>query len=700
MHLTQGYLVEDIVGRTMATFTALNGGEQKGIERSGSSPTSIRAASEERPARQMITQESKVGEASANQREHWSGLNSERSSYQPTNYPDVESAHKRKRSISDESRRDGLIAREREQAPQVESRESYSTPQRDREYRQYGEESREHHESWYPRQGHADERSAYDRQSSAGMAPSPTDEQLGDTLRRGTSHMESQHDYTATSPDGDDGSTLYGSGSYSQEQRKGDTVIQSDPKKRKRNFSNRTKTGCLTCRKRKKKCDETKPQCTNCVRGGFVCHGYPNQRGYQKMENKPVTVPLESKDPSYVPPGAYGMPQQSSYPIPPPPPPKRDQPAQAYRGQPLRIEPVQGRPILADDNRQTVSATLPTPTPSATSPENNKLSSISYTNPGTMFPTPISATSSTMQLPTPLSGVDRHKDYQRVPPLHDLTRTEHDTSHSGSLPQINILPPTRSSSPPVQSHQSQPAPPPPPPPPQPTPATDPQEAARLALSQHLPPDRERTQKEEMLTGNQYYPFDEELVLERQRCSAACFRFNNSTNPSVGVSASERSRLFREILHPTEPIFMNRQLQSSITNVGSVGQEVVVEAPFTCDYGYNIAIGNNVFIGRNCTIIDPMEIIIGNNCYIGPNVSLFGGTLHTDPKKRKGSKSPHRGAPIYIDEDVWIGGGAIILLGLRIGKGATIAAGAVVTKDVPPFTVVAGNPARVTRGAIS
>ncbi|KAI1468079.1 uncharacterized protein F4812DRAFT_459361 [Daldinia caldariorum] len=243
MHLTQGCWAEDIVGRTMATFTALNGGEQKGIERSGSSPTSIRATSEERPARQMITHESKVGETSTNQREHWSGLNSERSSYQPTNYPDVEGAHKRKRSISDEPRRDGLIAREREQAPQVESRESYSTPQRDREYRHYGEESREHHESWYPRQGHADERSAYDRQSPAGMAPSPTDEQLGDTLRRGTSHMESQHDYTATSPDGDDGSTLYGSGSYSQEQRKGDTMIQSDPKKRKRNFSNRTKTG-------------------------------------------------------------------------------------------------------------------------------------------------------------------------------------------------------------------------------------------------------------------------------------------------------------------------------------------------------------------------------------------------------------------------------------------------------------------------
>lgn len=693
----------------MATFTALNGGEPKGTERPSSSPTSIRGVSEEQSARQIITQEPRVGETSVGQREHWSGPSPDRPSYQPTAYADVEGPHKRKRSISDEPRREGPISQNREQQSPAESRDAYSTSQRELDYRQYGEENREHHESWYSRQGHPDSRSAYDQQGSASIATSPTDDQVGDAHRRTSSHMESQQDYPATSPD-DDGSMIYGSSSYTSEQRKGDSMIQSDPKKRKRNFSNRTKTGCLTCRKRKKKCDETKPKCTNCVRGGFVCHGYPNQRGYPKMENKPAAVPLESKDPSYVPPGAYGMPQQSNYsippPPPPPPPPKRDLPP--YRGQSLRIEPVQGRPILPDGTRQTPS-TLATPTPSTASPE-HKLSSISYSGPPNMFPTPISATSSIMQLPTPLSSIDRHKEYQRVPPLHDLTRTERDTPHSAPVPEINVLPPTRSSSPPPLS---QPAPPPPPPPPQvqtqaqaqapptTTTTTDPQEAARLALSQpHFPPDRERTQKEEMLIGNQYYPFDEELVLERQRCSVACFRFNNCNNPGVGVSATERSRLFREILHPTEPIAIDPQLASPINRVGSVGQEVVVEAPFNCDYGYNIAIGNNVFIGRNCTVIDPMNVVIGNNCYIGPNVSLFGGTLYSDPRKRKGSKSPHLGARICIDDDVWIGGGAIILLDVKIGRGATVAAGAVVTKDVPPFTIAAGNPARVTRGAIS
>lgn len=233
----------------MATFTALNGGEPKGTERLSSSPTSIRAASEERPVRQIsqiTTQEPRVGESSASQREHWSGPSPDRPSYHPISYPDIEGSHKRKRSVSDEPHREGPIARDREQQPLAESRDPYSASQRERErerdYRSYGEESREHHESWYSQQGHQDSRSAYDQQSSASLNPSPTDDQAGDSLRRSITHADSQQDYSAVSPDGDD-STLYGGSSYTTEQRKGDNMIQSDPKKRKRNFSNRTKTG-------------------------------------------------------------------------------------------------------------------------------------------------------------------------------------------------------------------------------------------------------------------------------------------------------------------------------------------------------------------------------------------------------------------------------------------------------------------------
>jgi acetyltransferase-like isoleucine patch superfamily enzyme len=417
---------------------------------------------------------------------------------------------------------------------------------------------------------------------------------------------------------------------------------------------------------------------TNCVRGGFVCYGYPNQRAHPKIETKPIAVPLESKDPSYVPPGAYGMPQPSAYSNPTPnnQPPKRDS-VSSYRGQYLRLETQNTRSSLTDDDRPTAS-THPTTSAisSVLSPENKATPFSAYSNAANMFPTPISAiTPSVQQLRTPNN--ERPREYPRVPPLHDTSRTEPEisrpgTPRPGSLPQMNVLEPT----PPAASVSQ-------------LPSTDPQMAAKLALSHtQYPPNtsKPRTQKEEMLVGREYYPFDPELVKERQRCSAACWRFNNSTNPNTGVSPTERSRLFREILNPHEPIHLSPQMLSSITRTGRVGQEVVVEAPFTCDYGYNITIGNNVLIGRNCTILDAMEIKIGDNCFIGPNVTLLGATTFTDPKKRMGSKSPQIGGSIIIHEDVWIGAGAIIQHNVRIGRGASISAGAVVVK-VKPFLLI-------------
>ncbi|KNB02659.1 hypothetical protein FOXG_05432 [Fusarium oxysporum f. sp. lycopersici 4287] len=348
-----------------------------------------------------------------------------------------------------------------------------------------------------------------------------------------------------------------------------------------------------------------------------------------------------------------------------------------YRGQALRIDPPQGRPLVTDDDRPTAS-TLPSA--SVASPE-NKLSALPYT-PANVFPTPVSANPQ----PPPPFGERMAKEYQRVPPLHDLSRTEPESAHLGNqLPQINILHPTRTNSP---------APPPP------APTSNAQVAAQLALSHSQFPQR-RTQKEEMLSGRHYYPFDKELCLERERCSAACWRFNNLTTPPTnGVSPEERARLFLEILQPRDPVRVSPTEASPVTNVGRVGRHVAVETPFICDYGYNITIGHHVVIGRNCTINDVCEVKIGDNCVIGPNVSIFTAGLPIDPKKRQGGQGPQMGKPITIEQDCWIGGGAIILPGRTIGKGSTVGAGSIVTKDVPPFTIVAGNPARVLRGIAS
>ncbi|KAL2162438.1 hypothetical protein VTH06DRAFT_7351 [Thermothelomyces fergusii] len=505
--------------------------------------------------------------------------------------------------------------------------------------------------------------------------------------RRATSHADEEH-----SPDGEDRNPCPAS-----EQRK-DGVVQADPKKRKRNFSNRTKTGCLTCRKRKKKCDEKKPECNNCYKGGFVCAGYPPQRGAwtNKPENKPAQVNIESKDPNYVPPGAYGMPQQ-----PPPysssqqPPlgqqPKRDS-LPYNRGQPtLRITPPQGRPLQTDDDRLTAS-TMPS---SIISPD-NKLSALSgypTSASANVFPTPVSAAAgSAFSDRTP-------KEYQRVPPLHDLTRTEPDQQHpppplppqSTALthsPFGSMIHGGRTSTPPAppSTLSSQP------------PSGGVQATAQAALSHaQFPSDRPRRQKEEMLNGRPYYPFDKELVLERERCNAACWRFNNSTNPNLGVSPAERARLFRDILHPREGIQLSPTVVSPVTHAGRVGENATVEAPFNCDYGYNIHIGNNVSIGRNCLINDVCEVTIGNNVIISPNVCIYTGTCSTNPRYRKGNQGTQYGKPVVIEDDVWIAANVVILPGVRIGKGSTVGAGSVVTRDVATWSVYMGLKAGHRRG---
>lgn len=178
----------------------------------------------------------------------------------------------------------------------------------------------------------------------------------------------------------------------------------------------------------------------------------------------------------------------------------------------------------------------------------------------------------------------------------------------------------------------------------------------------------------MYAGRPFFQFDKELVVERERCGAACWKFNNSMNPNNGVSLSERSRMFREILQPRDDMQM-----SPIAHQGSVGEQVIVEAPFHADYGYNITIGDDVFIGRNCHISDAMPITIGNRVYIGPNVSFYTTTLPTDHLQRDGVHSAIHGSGITIGDDVFIGGNVTILPGVNIGHGTTVGAGSVVSR---------------------
>jgi acetyltransferase-like isoleucine patch superfamily enzyme len=122
----------------------------------------------------------------------------------------------------------------------------------------------------------------------------------------------------------------------------------------------------------------------------------------------------------------------------------------------------------------------------------------------------------------------------------------------------------------------------------------------------------------------------------------------------------------------------------------------VEPPLAMDYGYNVRLGENIFINFNSVFLDTCLITIGSRTLVGPNVSFYSGTHPLDPALRDGTRGPELGKEIHVGEDCWIGGNVCILPGVTIGKGSVVGAGSVVTKSVPEFTVVAGNPARFLR----
>lgn len=231
----------------MSAFTALNGGSPSTAETPTIKVDSSAADEQTRPTA------SPPHPSSQNSDGPRSTL--ERPTIQTGNH--LEGSLKRKRSASADLREKQLIQERTPDTatapPHGGSQDPFGTPKR--EHQKYSPEARE---SWTGQRDH--DRSPYEsRQGSAASPPAQTDEQIGDTLRRATDQTD-QGDYPNTSPEGDDRSVSYYEGAYGSSQNP-DPMLQHDPKKRKRNFSNRTKTGCLTCRKRKKKCDETKPEC-------------------------------------------------------------------------------------------------------------------------------------------------------------------------------------------------------------------------------------------------------------------------------------------------------------------------------------------------------------------------------------------------------------------------------------------------------
>lgn len=182
----------------------------------------------------------------------------------------------------------------------------------------------------------------------------------------------------------------------------------------------------------------------------------------------------------------------------------------------------------------------------------------------------------------------------------------------------------------------------------------------------------KTEKQKMLAGELYDASSPELQADQ----AACHQWIAEYNASLAASSEQRHAL------------LSRRF-------GSVGKGAVIRPPFHCDYGYNIHLGEGVFLNFNCIILDVTEVIIGDKTQIAPGVQILTADHPRDPRQRESGLE--LGRPIRIGRNVWIGAGALILPGVTVGDDALIGAGSVVTRDVPAGATVVGNPARV-RGA--
>jgi maltose O-acetyltransferase len=179
-----------------------------------------------------------------------------------------------------------------------------------------------------------------------------------------------------------------------------------------------------------------------------------------------------------------------------------------------------------------------------------------------------------------------------------------------------------------------------------------------------------SEKEKMLAGELYLASDPALVQERARAKRLLHRLN--------VTEYLITDAAREVLAELVP---------------HAGPNFYVEPPFHCDYGSNIYCGSNVFFNVNCVVLDVMKVTIGSNVLFGPGVQLYAATHPLDAVTRRTVES---GRPITIGDDCWFGGGSIVCPGVSIGAGCVIGAGAVVTKDVPAYSLAVGNPARVVK----
>ena len=176
-----------------------------------------------------------------------------------------------------------------------------------------------------------------------------------------------------------------------------------------------------------------------------------------------------------------------------------------------------------------------------------------------------------------------------------------------------------------------------------------------------------SEKQKMLSQQWFNPRDPELTAARAHAKKLCRALNQCTPEAFKAAQQIAKQLFARV------------------------QGCYIEPDFYCDYGFNIELGARFYANHHCVMLDAAPIRIGDDVMLGPAVQLYTVTHPLDAALRQ--TGIEQAKPIQLGHRVWIGGGAIILPGVTIGEDAVIAAGSVVTKDVPAGAIVKGNPAR-------
>lgn len=200
-----------------------------------------------------------------------------------------------------------------------------------------------------------------------------------------------------------------------------------------------------------------------------------------------------------------------------------------------------------------------------------------------------------------------------------------------------------------------------------------------------------TEEEKMLVGLPYLANTEHLIRARVKARRLQNQYNR-TEPTSALDAPAGTPIVegQTIMSDERKRLLSSLLELPIEKIA----KVEIEPPLWVDYGTNIKPEGAFYANYNTTILDCSQVRLGDGVLFGPNVSIYCGTHSVSVKERK--EGLERSLPVSIGADTWVGGGSIIMAGVKIGRGCTIGAGSVVTRDVPDWSVAAGSPCRVLR----